>query len=294
MRYAFALLAFIFFHSNTYGQSELGYRLNAGDVFTVKQEARQIITQNLDGAVHELTNTVDGILQFKVLGEKEENYSVELTFKDLNLSVRSSIQGELMNVKAKEVVPENAQSLVFHSLLNNPVQMTLSKTGDILDVQGGDYLVQKMVNASGLTDEFSLNMMKKSLEKEFGSEALSNSYKQLTFFYPSEKISIGDSWNNEYSGQLSAKNHWILKGFTDSKISIVGRADVHMDVSEPATTMKLKGTQETEITADATSGFIRKMKVESISHGASTLAQMGNQEIPTAIKSTTTYELINL
>ena len=43
--------------------------------------------------------------------------------------------------------------------------MTLAKNGDIIEVQGGDSLVNKMANASGLEDEFSLNMMKKVLGK---------------------------------------------------------------------------------------------------------------------------------
>ncbi len=293
MKCVLILFVLIGLNNVVFGQSTLGYTLNKGDVFTIKQNAEQIITQNLDGATHELTNTINGILQFKVLNQQEDNYTIELIFKDLNLKINSSIQGELMNVNAKVVKPEDVQSQIFNSLLDNPVQMTLAKTGDILDVRGGDSLVLKMANASGLTDEFSLNMMKKSLEKEFGSEALSNSYKQLTYIYPLKKIKVGDTWENEYSGKLSAKNNWTLQELTDSNASIQGKSEITMDVKEPTTTMKLTGKQETQITADKTSGFIQKMKVEGESDGTSTIAQMGDQEIPTHIKSTITYELIN-
>lgn len=293
MKQALALFVLITLNYTVFGQSTLGYKLNKGDIFTIKQNAQQIITQNLDGATHELTNTINGILQFKVLDQQEGNYNMELIFKDLNLKINSSIQGELMNVHAKEVTAEDVQSQIFNSLLNNPVQMTLSKTGDILEVRGGDSLVLKMTNASGLTDEFSLNLMKKSLEKEFGSEALSNSYKQLTYIYPSKKLKVGDTWENEYSGKLSTKNNWTLKELTASSASITGESEITMDIKEPTTTMKLTGKQETQITADKASGFIQKMKVEGESEGTSTIAQMGDQEIPTHIKSIITYELIN-
>ena len=53
-----------------------------------------------------------------------------------------------------------------------------------------------MTEASGLKDEFSLKMMKRSLQKEFGSEALSQSYKQMTYIYPEKRVKIGDSWKN--------------------------------------------------------------------------------------------------
>lgn len=286
------LLFLLFCNTTIFGQNILEYTLSEGNVFMVKQNATQVITQELDGAQHELTNSIDGILEFRVLAQQEDNYQIALTFKDLNLYMTSSIQGEVMNVKAKEVSEDDIQSQIFNSLLNNPVQMTLSKTGDIIEVIGGDSLVDKMANASGLEDDFSKNMMKKSLGKEFGSEALSNNYKQMTFIYSEKKVNVGDTWENEYSGKLNAKNTWTLDGITETNATITGNAGVIMNITEPATSMKLNGTQETKITTDILSGFIIKMQVEGFSEGTSTMTQTGELEIPTSIKSTITYELI--
>ncbi|WP_209399833.1 DUF6263 family protein [Pseudozobellia sp. WGM2] len=292
MRHFFSLLLLTLTATFSFGQTVLEYNLEKDAVFTVKQEAKQIIIQELDGATHELTNLIDGVLEFKVLGKRDSIYDIALTFKDLNLMMTSSIQGELMNVKANEVDETDMQSQIFNSLLNKPVNIILAKNGDILEVKGGDSLVSQMAEASGLEDEFSLNMMKKSLEKEFGSEALSNSYKQMTFFYPKNKVKIGAHWKNEYSGKLQAKNVWTLDSLSKESANISGVADVVMDVTELATTMKLTGSQKTAITTDIDTGFITKMIVEGISKGASTMAQMGDQEIPTTIESTITYELI--
>ena len=273
-------------------QTTLQYDLHAGETFMIKQDAVQVITQEVDGASHKLTNTINGIMEFKVTEDKTTHYEMEVTFKDLNLSIVSSIQGELMNINAKQVT-ENVQSKVFNSLLNVPIRVLLAKNGDVLEVHGGDSLVSKMAEASGLEDDFSKNLMKKSLEKEFGSEALSNSYKQMTYIYPGTVISVGDTWENEYTGKLSAKNIWKLENLTDENASIKGEATVVMNVNEPASTMNLSGTQQTSITTDAASGFIVNMIVEGSSQGTSTLAQLGDHQIPTTIKSTVTYELIN-
>ena len=293
MKYFAALLFLLLCSLTLSAQSVLEYTLEKDDVLTVKQNAEQIIIQELDGATHELINKIDGILEFKVLKERDSTYEIALSFKDLNLKMTSSIQGELMNVHAKEVSEDDMQSMIFGSLLNSPVQMLLAKTGDILEVNGGDSLVVKMAEASGLKDEFSLNMMKESLQKEFGSEALSDSYKQMTFIYPKKPVKIGDSWKNEYSGKLEAKNIWTLDALTNDEAIISGTADVTMDVTELATSMKLTGTQKTRITANAASGFIKIMTVEGVSKGTSTMTQMGDQEIPTTIKSKITYELMN-
>jgi hypothetical protein len=288
---AFIFLAFVCMP--IFGQTDLQYHLSTGAIFKVRQDAQQTIVQELDGAAHEITNQINGVLEFKVVGKKEENYLLELVFKDLNLKMTSSIQGELMNVRAKEVVPGDMQSNIFNSILNSPITITMAKNGNILDVKGGNALVEKMTNASGLEDAFSLNMMKKSLEKEFGSEALSNSYEQMTYIYPENKVKVGDTWQNEYKGKSAAKNTWTLKALTVKEAKINGRSTVTMKISDPATTMELSGTQTTGITADMSTGFVSKMTVEGSSKGFSVIAQMGEQRVPTTITSKVTYELIN-
>ncbi|MBC8768510.1 hypothetical protein H4O18_10950 [Arenibacter sp. BSSL-BM3] len=286
------LMVCILCNTGVFGQTTLQYHLKKGDVFKIKQDAEQIITQELDGAAHEITNHIDGILEFKVLGEVNNGYEVTLTFKDLNLKMTSSIQGELMNVKAKVVKEEDMQSKIFNTILNNPVKIVLAKNGNILKVQGGDSLVAKMARASGLEDEFAINMMKKSLENEFGSEALSNSYKQMTFIYPDKKVNINDKWENAYDGKLKTTNTWTLKSIVDNKTKISGKAKVLMDITDANTSMKLSGTQTTTVTADTNSGFIINMVVESLTSGMSTMTQMGGEKIPTTIKSKITYQLI--
>ncbi|WP_411031977.1 DUF6263 family protein [Spongiimicrobium sp. 3-5] len=292
MKFLLSPLILFLYSSVLFAQTSLQYNLKQGEVFTVKQDAVQIITQELEGAAHEITNVINGILEFKVVALAKDSYEIELRFKDLNLSMTSSIQGELMNVKASEVIEGDMQSKIFNSLLNSPVMLTLARTGDILQVIGGDSLVSKMADASGIEDEFSLNLMKKSLEKEFGSEALSNSYKQMTYIYPDEPVSVGSTWENSYTGKLNTKNSWALDEITAAQAMISGKAEVVMDIKEPATTMLLNGTQQTKITANLDSGFIQKMEVEGLSEGFSTITQLGEQEIPTKIKSTITYELI--
>jgi len=292
MKHTVTLLVFIFCSSIVWGQSVLKYNLNTGDTFRVKQSAEQIITQELEGASHVLTNTLDGILEFTVKEAYDDSYRVALKFKDLNLLMTSSIQGEVMNVRAKEVTEEDMQSKIFNSLLEQPVEMVLSKTGAILEVIGGDSLVNRMANASGLEDDFSKNMMKKSLKEEFGSEALSNSYEQMTFIYSEHKVMVGDTWQNTYTGKLNTQNTWTLNAIEDENTIISGNAAITMTVEELTTTMNLNGTQNTELTANHKNGFIKLMKVVSEATGVSTMAQLEDQEIPTTITSTITYELI--
>jgi hypothetical protein len=292
MKSAIIFVYFLLLSTVVVSQTNLQYNLKEGEVYKIKQLAQQMIFQEMDGAVHELTNEISGLLEFHVIKERDTTFEVDLFFRDLNLVMTSSIQGELMNVNASEVREGDIQSKIFNSLLNEPVHMIFSKNGDILEVTGGDSLVAKMSAASGISDEFSLNMMKKSLESEFGSEALSNSYEQMTFIYPNKPVNVGEMWKNEYQGKLSSRNSWLLEAVSDSSATIKGEAEITMDISEPVSTMKLDGSQSTWIKTDLLSGFIVSMKVEGSSKGVTIMAQMGGAEIPTRIQSVTTYELI--
>ena len=288
----FYTLIFLLISSSLWAQSSLQYSLNEGDKFIIQQIAEQYITQDIEGQIHEMENKISGLMEFNVARVEEEQYELEMIFLNLTMQMTSSQQGELMNINASEVVEGDIQSRIFHSLLNVPISLVLSKNGDVQEVKGVDSLIQRMTKASGLTDLDSKNMLEQSLRSEFGSEALSNSFEQMTYFYPDQQDSIPAQWANEYQGKLSAKNAWSLETSTDSLNVIIGKADIVLNINEGGTNMLLNGTQETSIETDASSGFLQDMSVEGMAEGVATTQFSGDIEIPTTVKSRTTYKLI--
>lgn len=274
------------------GQDTLGYQLRKGDVFTVEQKAEQHISQSLDDTSHELTNRVSGVIQFRVLEQKDSTYLLEFMFNDLIFKIESSLQGVLLDVHAAEPRAGDAQAAIFNGLLNIPVQMELGRRGKILDVVGGEQMITTVLEQSGLPEGFSRSVMKKSLEEQYGSEALAESYEQMTYFYPRKPVSKNDGWSNRFEGKLEAENTWKLDSLTTERTYISGMANILIKSDEPSNSMHLKGTQQTTLIADRKSGFIREMSVRSEAEGISTAAQMGAVEIPTTINSIVTYRLI--
>jgi hypothetical protein len=274
------------------GQDTLGYQLRKGDVFTVEQKAEQHISQSLDDTSHELTNRVSGVIQFRVLEQKDSTYLLEFMFNDLIFKIESSLQGVLLDVHAAEPRAGDAQAAIFNGLLNIPVQMELGRRGKILEVVGGEQMITTVLEQSGLPEGFSRSVMKKSLEEQYGSEALAESYEQMTYFYPRKPVSKNDGWSNRFEGKLEAENTWKLDSLTTERTYISGMANILIKSDEPSNSMHLKGTQQTTLIADRKSGFIREMSVRSEAEGISTAAQMGAVEIPTTINSIVTYRLI--
>ncbi|MCK0157672.1 DUF6263 family protein [Cellulophaga sp. F20128] len=273
-------------------QSKLEYKLAKGDTFTIQQNAKQVISQEIQGMSHELTNTVSGEYLMKVTSMTDDSYTIEMSFTDLNMKMASNLQGELMDIKAKEVSTANPQSAMFNAILNIPVSITLAKNGNITSVTGGDEIINKMMDASGITDETTLKLVKESLGKEYGTEGLASSFEQMTYLYPATKVKVGDSWENEYTGKLDTKNKWTLNTYNADTTELSCEASVIMSVKDAAANMDLTGTQTTKVTANSKTGFIQEMEVIGTSSGNSTLPMLGNQQIPTKITSTITYKTI--
>ena len=288
----YRLLILLCFPGVLLAQNTLGYELRKGDVFTVEQKAEQHISQSLDDTSHDLTNRISGIIQFRVLEEKDSTYLLEFMFNDLIFKIESSLQGVLLDVHAGEPRAGDAQAAIFNGLLNIPVQMELSRKGKILEVVGGEQMISKVLEQSGLPEGFSRSVMKKSLEQQYGSAALAESYEQMTYFYPGKPVSKNDQWSNRFEGKLEAENTWKLDSLTTERTYMSGKANIVMKTDEPSNSMRLEGEQQTNVIADRKSGFIREMSVRSEAAGISTSAQMGAVEIPTTINSIVTYRLI--
>lgn len=285
-------LGSFFMLTGLHAQSILKYNLQLGTVYTVKQDAKQLITQQVEGTNHEITNDLNGLYDFKVVGVDEKGFDLLLTFKDFGLKSNSSIQGVIMDVNATELKSGDVMSEMFHSILGHELSMRMSTNGSVVTVAGGDELITKMISAASIEDEFTAEIMRKSLSKEFSSNGLAKSFEQMTFFYPNTAVAIGDTWENTYNGKLSANNTFTLEKTENDIISITGTAAIVMETQDSGTIMSLSGSQESAIQANSTTGFIKKVMISSLAEGNTKMSQLGNIEIPTTIKSTITYELL--
>lgn len=273
-------------------QQQLGYTLKPGQSFLVKQVANQEMVMKMDGTQQVLNNEMDALFSFTVQDEVEEGYALEFEFKDFAMKSSTNLQGTLMDVRATEPQEGDLMSTIFSGLLGTKLNITMKKTGEILSVTGADKLVEQMLGAAGDLDEFTKNLMQKSLEKEFSSESLSNSFEQMTFKYADQPVSDESTWETTFEGKINAQNKWTLEKVEGDTVSISGTSAITMNTQESSLSMDLSGSQEIIVQASKKTGFINKMMVNANGEGASKMAMAENVEIPTTLKQTITYELI--
>ncbi len=288
----FALFT-LFLTGGTTAQELSGYSLRKGDVFTVEQRSEQTVYQELGETGHELTNRLTAILEFQVREVRDSTFVLEMRFRDLFFRIESSSQGQLLNVRAREPGKTDLRSRMFRHLIDVPVTMEITRSGEVRSVAGGDALVDGMLAGSGLNTGVERTALRESLLADYSSEALAASFEQLTYFYPDRTVLPGGQWKNRYEGKLQAANTWTLDTVAGGSASISGHATILLKEHSDSSGSALKGKQEMLVETEAGSGFVSKMVVSGEASGQTPMGAPGTALVPTRIHMKSTYTLID-
>ncbi len=276
--------------SSVFAQKKLQYNLNVGDKFSVEQEAIQHITQDLNGVEQIIENNLMSVMNFEVIKVTANDYTLLMNFKRLKMLMSSPTLGELSNSDTDLIDSTDLSNMLFKGLLNVPVTIVMEKSGKIKSVSGGDKLIENMFVSAGIDQPEIISSSKGQMEKQFGSEALSNSFEQMTYFYPVDAVSVGNEWTNSYTGNMSAKNDWQLDAQSDEVVNISGISTTTMSTIDENVNMTLTGNQKTTILASPKNGLFKLITVTGENSG-STLVHAQDMTIPTQIKSTIIYKI---
>ncbi|MEO6346744.1 MAG: DUF6263 family protein [Aquaticitalea sp.] len=284
------LFIFLGITSTVVSQKTLQYNLNVGDHFTIQQEAEQHITQVINGVDQIIENNLIGVMYFEVIEATPENYTLTMKFKRLKMLMDSLTLGELSNADTESTDSSNVTNMLFKGLLNVPVTIVMEKSGKIKAVTGGDKLIASMFASAGIDQPEIIEASKDQMEKQFGSNALSNSFEQMTHLYPEDAVSAGTDWTNSYVGNMSANNNWKLDSSTNKELLISGTATTIMSTVDENIMMILKGTQESKVIANPKTGLFTQIIVTGENSG-DTFFHEQNMTIPTTIKSKIIYKI---
>lgn len=276
--------------STVFAQKKLQYNLKVGDNFTVEQVAKQYITQDLEDVEQVLENHLIGVMNFEVVEVTKANYTLLMTFKRLKMLMSSPTLGELSNSDTESDDVTDITAMLFKGILNIPVTLIMEKSGKITSVTGGDKLIDNMFKTAVIDDPEIIAASREQMEKQFGSEALSSSLEQMTYFYPIDTVSVGDEWTNTYNGNLSAENVWTLESMTDKVILISGDSSTTMTTIDENISMTLSGKQESQIVVNPKNGLFNSITI-TLNNAGNTLLKTQNVTIPTQINSTITYKI---
>lgn len=291
----FKIILICFFAGITNAQHDLAYKVKPGDKFKIYQSSTQEISQDMAGQLHKMTTTIEGDFTFVVEAVNDDVIEFRFKYDRFLMKTNSNLAGEVMNVDTA-LIPsgDDMMGQMLFKMIGIDMKLFMSKTGKIKEIQGSDALLDNMVSVFPDLDEATKAQIKKSMEVDFGSQSLSESFEQMTYIYPTTIVNPGDSWKNVFNGDLKSSNTWTFEEITKEGLLISGLSDVDFDTTTESLEMNLTGTMKTSITADAETGFLKQMHVVSNVEGSSELLQMPDQQFPTRVKTTTDYRVDKL
>ena len=286
------LVAFIATTSLISAQTSLAYNLKVGDQFKVSQVANQDIVQDMNGKKHEMKNLLEGDFTFIVEEINDSLYGLKFKFDRFKMVSSSNLIGEIMNINTNDsIADDDIEGKIFAQLVTVDLGMKMYKNGKIKSIKGSNVLISKMINAVGDLDEFTKEVMKESMKSEFSNESLSKSFEQMTYIYPNHAVNIGDTWENNFEGDLSSKNTWTLESITNDDIVITGKSSVIFNDTDVDVAMNLTGDMTSNIITSKKTGFVKTMTTTSTVNGNSIMHKMNDLKVPTSIISNVTYKI---
>lgn len=290
--YRFVLLFIGIIAAPISAQSTLEYNLAVGQEYYISQEAKQHITQDIQGVDQIIENHLISEMLFKVIKVEAQTYTLEMRFKRMKMLMSSPTMGVMLDADTFIDNEGDLTALLFRGSLNVPVTVVMTKSGNIKSVTGGDKIIESMFKNANITDQTVIDSSKKQFETQFSSTALSQSFEQMTYFLPSKKVAIGNQWQTEYSGSLQAKNVWTLKSLDKNSYAITGKSNSIMSTIDDQVNMVLDGIQEISIKGNPKTGWFSSISITG-SHSGNTEVKQAGLHIPTQITSTVTYQIIN-
>ena len=273
-------------------QTNLVYNLKIGDHFKVSQVAKQDIVQNMNGQKHEVKNLLEGDFTFIVEDLNYSIYGLSFKFDRFKMVSSSNLVGEIISINTNDsIADDDIEGKIFAQLINVNLVMAMYKNGKIKSIEGSNQLISKMVNTIGDLDEFTKEVMKESMKDEFSNESLAQSFEQMTYIYPEKAVNIGDTWKNNFEGDLSSKNTWTLDSMTNNDFIITGESLVNFLNKDTDVEMKLKGNMTSNLIISKETGFIKIMTTTSTVKGDSVMRDMNDLKVPTTIISNVTYKI---
>ncbi len=279
------------YSSALFSQSNLRYNLKKEDRFVINQLVTQETTIDTKDQNQVIINNLSATFQLEVIDVLPEMYVIDMSF--LSSAINISVDGiEMMGLdtNSESLDPSN---IMFKGMINKKVTMHMLPNGKIIEVNNGENIIDGMIEAIGDIDQTMIDNIREGLKKDFSGETLAYSLEQMTYYYPTSKKEINDTWNNKYKGEgkINTNNEWKYISEDANTRIIEGTASVTMNLNVEPMFMKLSGEQQTVAKIDPASGFFKEIVVTTTTSGNSYLSSLPDEVNPTSIKMNTTYTL---
>lgn len=252
------LLVLFFSISLSYAQKyDLVYNLQKNEIYKQNLKSNISMKQEVAGQKMTININVSSNSSFKIIDIKDDLYKAKVTYDNISMDMNMGMLPEDAMAKVKEMM-----SKIMNSMKGKSFEMHMTKKGKINSIKGMDSLFMGMFDSIPDITEESKAQMRTQIEESMGEKSFIANMEQMTAFFPSKPVSVGEKWvnsNSINSAQLSLKidGEFILKEVKPDYYLITGNGFVI--TPENAATKKTNGM---EIKMDLKGNMTFNLKID--------------------------------
>jgi len=304
MKRLFTITVSLLFAVSLFAQSNakinLALNLEVGKTYILNQQSTQDISQLVMGTEQNIKTEISGVNSFLVKASTDSVYTVELRFKKMLFKMTSPLASMEFNSE-KPIGEDDLFGQVMLSFIKNPYTMVLSKSGEVLSVNGVDEAIDNTISRLDVPN-MSKMQIKASVKNSFGAESLRSSFENIFRCYPVHLVAIGDSWNNSVElkllGKTTKDNSWILKSIDDGEATILGNAKMTVASSDKPFVVNgmnaranFTGTEQSTFKLDLKTGWINTGTSTSTFEGTMMIEK--NAQLPNDLEIPMKFTTVN-
>ncbi|MDR1594497.1 MAG: DUF6263 family protein [Prevotellaceae bacterium] len=264
-----------------FSQITLKYNLKKGEIFKQNMTTDMGITQKVMDHEMKINMTMNVKTTYEVKDVKNENYTLEVIYKDIKMNAVIPGMGNLSfnSDTPEDVATQQDFGPMLKAVVDKPIEVVITKTGKVESVKGFEKIGEAMLAS---IDKNIPDAAKQQLVTQFGSQFSEEQFKtffaQNAAYYPDKPVNIGDSWDVKLS--TAASNFTIdintkmtVKSIDGNLVTLDTKGTVstpegyEMDVNGMKAKTSLKGTQEGTVKIDKKTGWAMSSDIAQIFGG---------------------------
>lgn len=292
MRTIFTLIFVSIILSPCKSQStDLSLKLEKGTEYKQITNSKATIIQEVNGQKINMVMTINGTMTFLVKEITEIGYDMDTKFEKLSMSMQLP-QGTMEFNSEKNDI-NDIFSTILGAMKNKTFNVTMSKTGKIIEVKNVESLWETAINQFDQLPKMQKEQVKAQIVKAYGPEALKGNIEMVAAIYPENPVNKGDKWtistnlesgmpakmSTDYEFTELTSDYALIKG--NSTIKTADK-DAYIESNGMPLKYDLKGSMISEIKVDRNTGWIIEALINQEIKGDAYLKE--NPQMPDGMK----------
>lgn len=168
-----------------------------GTNYLCSMEMSKRVKQTIEGEEQRMEQNLLLVWDYNILSKNDAgNYEISARYARIKSSQRFGMQKVEFD---SENMPDyiDPSMIGYKILAGSEITMEVTSEGKVKRLDGFQEIIDKIIDELNIPDSRQRNEIIDGLRKQFGDEAMRQSFEQMTAFYPDSPVDTGDSWHAE-------------------------------------------------------------------------------------------------